>query len=280
MRRFACLAAAALTLVLASAAGAAGPWLGVLDGGAGIADPAANVSYVTKTHGATTTVTALRTGSDRVLATASIAGRWGIPRVTLNGGVGGLSANGRVLVLAQPYRGNGGQLQPRTAFTVLRTDPLAVRKSLSLRGDFGFDTLSPDGRTLYLIEHASALELLRYRVRAYDLRAGKLLGGVIADKRQQDWLMNGLPVARAVGDGGRWVYTLYSSGDNYPFVHALDTQARTAVCVGLPWSWATEGPQIDNAALSVEGGKLVIAGNRGKGARFALDTHTFEVTKL
>jgi hypothetical protein len=278
MQRLACLAAFVLALVIASAASAAGPWLGVVDGGAGITDESANINYVTTMHGSSTAIRALR--GDSVLGSISIAGRWGIPRVTLNGGVGGLSANHRVLVLAQPYQGSGGELQKTTAFQVLDTKPLALRKTVRLNGDFGFDTLSPDGGTLYLIEHASQEELLRYRVRAYDLRADKLLSRVIADKRQKDWLMTGWPVARAAGGDGRWVYTLYSSGDNYPFVHALDTKARTAVCIGLPWSWTSAGREIQSAELRIVGGRLMIAGDHGKGTQFALNTSTFKVTQL
>jgi hypothetical protein len=279
MRRFAYFAAAALALVLASAATASGPWLGVVNGGSGVTDATESLSYVATTHGATTTVAAVRQTDERVLATTTVPGRWGVPLVTMNGAVGGLSTNGRVLVLAQPYDGNG-YLQKQTAFTVLGTKPLAVRTTVKLKGDFGFDTLSPDGRTLYLIEHASERDIMKYRVRAYDLSANRLLTRVIADKRQAGWLMSGMPVARAATNDGRWVYTLYSAGNNYPFVHALDTKMRTAVCVGLPWSWSTAGREIQNAQLVVDGRKLVIAGDLGKGSRFDLDTKTFKVVKF
>src|SRR5438093_7190438 len=123
MRRFACFAAFALALVLASAAAAGGPWLGVLDGGVGVTDESANINYVSKMHGSTTTVTALRGNGN--LGSVSISGRWGVPRVTLNGHVGGLSTNGRVLVLAEPFNGNAnGGLRTESAVTVLRTKPL------------------------------------------------------------------------------------------------------------------------------------------------------------
>ena len=200
--------------------------------------------------------------------------------VTVNGDVGGAE---RERPRARPrtavHRGTASSGR-RAAFAVLRTDPLAVRTTVTLRGDFGFDALSPDGSTLYLIQHASEEQLLSYRVRAYDLRAGKLLPRAIADKRQQGWLMNGMPVARASSADGRWVYTLYSSGDNYPFVHALDTKTRTAVCVGLPWQWTTAGADIGSAELRLAGDRLVVAGNRGLGTKFALDTRTFKVTRL
>jgi hypothetical protein len=255
----------------------------VMDGGDGVAtaaDSPVAVSYVTTFENGTTTIAA-RTGADRrTRATTSVAGHWGIPRVTMNGGVGGLSANGRVLVLAHPYDGGNGELQTSSAFKVFGTKPLALRKTVTLHGDFGFDALSPDGRMLYLIEHASAEDLLSYRVRAYDVRAGKLLRRVIADKRQTSWLMNGMPVARAASADGRWVYTLYSSGQNYPFVHALDTTRRTAVCIGLPWQWSSSNDEIYNAQLRLDAGRLVVEGAHGFGTRFALDTRTFKVTKL
>jgi hypothetical protein len=279
MRLLAALAAAAAALGLASAAPAAGPWLGVLDGGEGIAAPNAAVSYVANIAGGRTTVAAVRDADDATLASASVPGTFGLPYVTLGGDLGGLSTNGRTLVLGEPYTG-GGELRTTSRFAVFGTKPLALRTTVALHGDFGFDALSPDGRTLYLIEHASQRQLLSYRVRAYDLRTGKLLPGAIADERQRSWLMNGMPVSRATTANGRWVYTLYSGGDNYPFVHALDTTKRTAVCVGLPWQWTSAGPEIGTAKLTLSGGRLVVAGGGGVGTKFALDTRTFKVTRL
>jgi hypothetical protein len=276
MRRLAVLLPAALALVLGSTAAASGPWLGIA--GDGSAVTASAVSYVAVQHGASTTVTG-RGESGTVVASTTVPGRWGLPYVTLNGDLGGISANGRVVVLAQPYAGNG-ELRGSTAFAVLGTRPLALRTTLKLRGDFGFDALSADGATLYLTQHASGQNLLSYRVRAYDLRAGKLLPRVIADKRQRSWLMNGMPVARATSGDGRWVYTLYSASDNYPFVHALDTRTRTAVCIGLPWAWSKAGDSIMRAQLTLAGGRLNVLGGGTDGARFALDTRTFRVTKL
>jgi hypothetical protein len=279
MRPFAALSALALFFVLASAASGAGPWLGVTTNDPGLAAPNAAVEYVATDTGSSTTVLARRSSSGATLASVKLPGRWGMPMVTFNGDVGGLSTNGRVLVLAQPYTG-GGELRSSSAFTVVRTQPLSVRATVRIRGDFGYDALSPDGGTLFLIQHASQEDLLSYRVRAYDLRAGKLLPGVIADKRQESWVMNGMPVARATSTDGRWVYTLYSGSDNYPFVHALDTRLRTAVCVGLPWQWSTAGDEISSADLRLSAGRLVVAGAHGFGTRFALDTRTFQVTKL
>jgi hypothetical protein len=276
MRRLAALAVtAALALAVVSGAGAVGPWLGTSDGP--LAAPGTDAVSFTATAGEGSTLVAARSRG-RTVSRLALPGTWGLPLVTMNGAVGGVSTNGRTLVLSQPYDGSGG-LQRRSSFAVLGTSPLEVRRTISLAGDFGFDALSPDGRWLYLIQHVSEQRVLDYRVRAYDLRAGRLLPGVVADRRQRDWTMTGMPVARAASPDGRWVYTLYSAGDNYPFVHALDTRSRTAVCVGLPWDWSTAGQAITSAGLSVVGGTLRIAGGSG-GARFALDRTTFSVRKL
>src|SRR5215467_7866886 len=107
MRLLAVLAAAAAALALASAAPAAGPWLGVADGGEGIATPDAAVSYVANLSGGRTTVAAVRSADDATLASASVPGRFGIPYVTMGGDLGGLSTDGRTLVLGEPYTGGG-----------------------------------------------------------------------------------------------------------------------------------------------------------------------------
>jgi hypothetical protein len=252
-------AAFVLALIAASSAGAAGPWLGTATNGVG---------FTATSHAGSTL---LSDGSHSLL----VKGKWGIPRVTLDNGVGGLSADGRTLVLAQDdVAHNNGELSSESSFAVLSTKPLHLRKLVTVKGDFGFDALSPHGTFLYLIQHVSQENLFRYRVRAYDLHANRLLSRVIADKSQRRWLMDGYPVARASSADGRWVYTLYSNSNNYPFVHALDSVNRTAVCVGIPWDWSTDQQAINNATLTVKGGTLAISG------RFALDRTTFKVRKL
>ena len=250
----------ALALLVAPSASAAGPWLGVAStSGAWSAAP----------HGHTTVVTHGK-------QTVSLAGSWGFPLVTLSEDVGGLSTDGRTLVMAQRDVSHpNGALARKTSFAVLGTSPLRVREVVTVKGDFGFDALSPDGAVLYLIQHVSEQSIFKYRVRAYDLDANRLLPQAIADKRQLSWNMEGYPVARVSTRDGRWVYTFYSNGNNYPFVHALDAANRTAVCVGIPWKWTTAAAQsaISTATLKIVGGKLSIGG------RFMLDRSTFEVTK-
>ena len=78
-----------------------------------------------------------------------------------------------LLVLVEPPRYDG--LRQQSRFAVLSTAKLARVSTLTLPGEFGFDAISPDRRILYVIQHASTQDLVRYVVRAYDLRAGRLL---------------------------------------------------------------------------------------------------------
>jgi hypothetical protein len=267
---------AVLTCSLAPAAAGVGPSLGTVEGLGGVLAANGEVRYVTALGAGSTTLSALD-ADGRSLRSARISGSWGIPRVTLNGATGGLSADGHMLVLGDNTT-PGGSLRPRSGFAVVDTRTLTAKDVIHLRGDFSFDALSPQGAILYLIQHASSSDVTSYRVRAYDLRARRLLPGAIADKRQSNWDMNGYPVARATSTNGRWIYTLYQQGGNYPFVHALDTMNRTAVCIGLPWQWASSGQAIASATLRLAGGKLLIAGGRGSSTRFELDTRTFHVS--
>jgi hypothetical protein len=235
---------------------------------------AGEVSYVTADHGATTTLSKRVEG--KVVAGTKLPGEWGVPMVTIGGAHGGLSPDGRTLVLGSNVHPDG-QLRSASGFAVIATRDLRLVRTISLRGDYSFDALSPRGRWLYLIHHLQGASGARYQVKAYDLRAGKLQPGVIADKRQAGWLMQGYPVNRATTSNGRWVYTLYEQPDNYPFVHALDTVSGKAVCIGIPWRWAGEAQSmaISSARLSLDGNRLLIAGGRDA---FALDTKTLRVT--
>jgi hypothetical protein len=267
------LAIVTIALVAAQQAVAVGPWLWTVDGGPGIAAPN-GVRYVARLSGPATKVLATRDGE--TLRFVSVPGHWGIQAATLAGGLTGLSGDGRLLVLTPPTRGEPLDV---STFALLATPSLTQLGTIRLRGDFTVDALSPNGDTLYLIQHMSGNDVSRYRVRAYDVRARKLLKRVVADKRQVGWTMHGYPLARAATATGSRVYTLYSPGDNYPFIHALDTVAGTAVCVGLPLSWADpnslEGARL---ALSGDGRRLTVSGPR-LAAPVGVDTRTFKVTR-
>jgi hypothetical protein len=148
----------------------------------------------------------------------------GFPIPTFDGTGEGISHDGRTLLLVA-----GG----RSEFDVVDARSLRVRHRVRLPGLFTYDALSPDARTLFLIQHVARTPI-HYYVRAYDLWAGRLLEQVVFDRREGSVAMSGSPVTRATGPSGRWVYTLYVRPSGGMFVHALDTVDRHAFCVDLP----------------------------------------------
>jgi hypothetical protein len=220
-------------LVAAPAAAGDGPMPFLMQGGAGVASPDGATRFVAVGLGSETALEVIATDGGAVQNLASLPGSWGVPVTTYATGTGeGLAADGRTLVLGSVPT---SYPQTRSSFLVFDTKRMNVNRSFTLKGDFAYDAISPDARRLYLIQHVDATNTQRYVVRAYDLGAGRLLPGRIADRTQKGWVMQGYPMARATSTGGRWVYTLYQNPGGYPFVHALDTVRGVAHCIGLPW---------------------------------------------
>jgi hypothetical protein len=184
---------------------------------------------------------------------------YGIPYVTFAGTKAGLSRDGHLLVLARAPEG-GHVLASSTRLLVLDTATLRTRRTIDLPGDFSFDALSPDARTMFLIQHTSALDYERYRVRAYDLVRGRLLPNAIVDRTEPN--MRGFPMDRLVAPGGAWVYTFYLHQGGEPFVHALDTVHARARCLDIEWHgnpnvlWSTR--------LRLDGTKLHVVAKQGR----------------
>jgi len=191
--------------------------------------------------------------------------------ITPNGLAGGLFRSGNAFVLQSMG------MHPRTEFRVIRTGDLGIQQSISLKGTFAYDALSPSGSRLYLIQHSSVQDLNHYVVRAYDLKSHKLMPGRIADKTQKGWVMQGWPVAQTTTEDGRWVYTLYTNPGGTPFVHALDTVKGVAHCVGFAWPATQDQDPIFNFTLAIDGPKLVLRNDGGSVYR-VIDRKTWQVT--
>ncbi len=258
-------------LAVAGVAIAGGVWPGLAPNG--VVAPGGDVRYVASRASAATTVRARRVRDGRTIAALTVEGAWGIPAVTINGIAGGLSPAGRLLVLVQPPT---GRIREQSRFLLLTTPSLSRAATIVLEGEFGFDALSPDGRTLYLIEHADGRDLVSYVVRAYDLRARKLLPGPVVDKSQVDEKMRGYPVARATTRSGSWVYTLYRRTEGRPFVHALNAARRTAFCIDLPWRESLDDLWTAKLDLSADGRALLVRSPSGATAA-TIDTATRRV---
>jgi hypothetical protein len=225
--------------------------------------PAGEVAYTTERggRGHTRLIESARYGGP--LRQRRLRGAFAIPAVAYDGSPAGVSADGRTLVLISPRT-----RFPRraTTFAVVDARRLAVRRLIRLRGDFSFDAISPDGRTIYLIEY-SPRDFTNYAVRAYDMRASRLLSRPVVDPDEAGEPMSGVPVSRTTGPDGRWAYTLYQSAE-HPFVHALDTERRTAVCIDLDHLKA-----VWNATLELRGERLEVVRRSGR-VLAAIDTRT------
>lgn len=274
MRSLRWLVLAAAATVAAAVCGSAlgvGPWPGLAQT---VGSPAGDLRYTASRAAGTTTVKAIRAG--KTVSSARLEGAWGIPAVTSLGLGGGVSPDGRMLVLAEPPNYEG--LRARSRFLVLSTPGLRQVQSIALRGEFGFDAISPDRRTLYLVQHVSSHDLVRYVVRAYDLAARRLVPGAIVDKREPAEVMRGYPVARATSPGGTWVYTLYMRGapGGPLFVHALNAARRSAFCIDLP-AWR-DGDTVWDARLELtRGGDRLRVLEQGGGTFATIDTRALRV---
>jgi hypothetical protein len=231
------------------------PVLGIDVGSTGVTSSSGGVRYVTIPVGSRTIVAQVALQGGQVLAWRSLRGTFTIPAVAYDGSAAGLSADGKTLVL----------IEPRTSFPraatkllVLRSDGLQPRRVVKLQGDFSFDAVSPHGTWLYFIHYLSPNDPTRYLVQAYDVMRGRLLAKPIVDPHEPGDKMRGNPLSRTMSSDGRWAYTLYDGAGATPFVHALDTVARSAHCIDL--DGIATGTDLSRLRLAIdrEGTRLVV----------------------
>jgi len=218
----------------------------------GVLGPSGHVRSLAPSTQHTTQLKAVRVPGGKVLRSVTLKGVYGVPEVAYDGTAGGLSRDGKTLILST-FPGAAAT----TRFLVVDTRTLAVRYTIRLGGFWSFDALSPDMRTLYLIQFSPTEVGLHYLVRAYDLRARKLVKGAVADKGEPG-PMAGLPMSRVVTADGTWAYTLYDKGDGHSaFIHALDTASRVAICIDLDLPGAFGNGRV-KLALSPDEHQLVV----------------------
>lgn len=257
--------------LLAPAAGADGlPVVGVV-GPSGVGS---EIRYEALPEERDTFVQRIENDSGALLGSRTLRGRLEIPVVAYDGSAGGLSANGRTLVLISP---RAKFPRRKTTFAVLQARTLRLLKRLTLHGDYSFDALSPDGRWMYLIHYTSRRDPRLYEVRVFDVRTGRLEPKPIVDPREPGEKMNGHPLTRTTSPDGRWAYTLYE-GTEHPFVHALDTSGRDARCIDLDWLTGMKSLWELRFALGRAGRELIVRAPTGE--RLAVvDTRTFEAAR-
>jgi hypothetical protein len=287
MRRFATATSFAILIVLAGPTGrAAADGLPVPMDGFGVTTTVApggeGARYATVPAGKDTQLLRIDQDGGEVTGTRAIKGDFTIPLVAIDGTPSGLSADGTTLALITPRTDYREFPRPETSFLIVDVQEngrLRPGERLTLRGDFSFDALSPDGRTMYLIEYTSS-DYNDYAVREYDLTRGRLLHDPVQFSHEvAPGEMRGLPMARATSADGRWAYTLYNGGGGRrddAFVHILDTVEGISHCIELP---NISGREAWNVQLELPpaGGALNLM--RGDRVLARMDTETYAVTE-
>lgn len=154
------------------------------------------------------------------VATAFLRGDWTVPgRWDLQG----VSPTGRWAALAR----RAGDRTHLLLFDGRRGTRAHVMR---LRGDFEVETISRDGKRLFLIEHFAGRQ---YNVREYDLSRERLVANPL--RAQGVKIMAGYAWSGVASPDGRWLLTLYlSTPGKLAFVHSLDLERSRPACIGLP----------------------------------------------
>lgn len=186
--------------------------------------------------------------------------------------VAGVSPNGRFAALARQSRDRRS-----TDATIVDLTRERIARRLDLRGDFEVETVSNDGRRLFLIEHLAASKT-KYLVRLFDLSRNRLATKTLRGKGEPS-VMAGYAWSGVGSPDGRWLLTLYLNSDRkLAFVHALDLVTSIPTCIFLPGRGSFASLKGYSLTLSPDGGKLYAA-NTALGVISEIDLATRKVVR-
>ena len=198
---------------------------------------------------------AIDPATGRTIAQATIPASYSLPDIAFQGPTAGISPNGQWLALTQ----KGAS----TNFLVGSSSLTDSFKTIHVNGDFVFDALSNDGKSLYLIQKMK--DPNHYQVRLYDVAAGALMPQPVVDKREPNEPMNGIRGDSAADSNGNYVYTVYIR-DGGPFIHALPLDEPIAWCVDLPSTASNDMERQFHWALALShDGRTLYAANEAVG---------------
>ena len=212
----------------------------------------------------TTVISRYRVADARPLPAMVVSGRWRLAGVSPTGGFAALAKQ-------------SGDRR-RTDVIVVSTVARRIVHRLRLRGDFEVDTVSLDGKRLFLIEHLASTGTPRYSVRLFDLSRDRLVSKPLRGKGEPG-VMAGLAWSGVGSPDGRWLLTLYlNTGRNVAFVHALDLVRSSPLCIFLPSAGAFDTLKRYGLTLSPDGRRLY-ATNAALGAVAEIDLATRKVVR-
>jgi hypothetical protein len=167
-----------------------------------------------------------------------LPGHFELPPATVTGVPGGLSQNGRWLVL-ESFDATSNGVRTATHLLVVDTSYAKAARQINLNGFFEFDAVSNDGQRIFLIEYLAGNQ---YHVRFYDFGAGRLDPNIVFDKSDGSSAMAGVRLSGIPSHDGQWLYSVYVREDKSAFIHALNLDVPFALCLDLPGSGYMANP--------------------------------------
>jgi YVTN family beta-propeller protein len=165
-----------------------------------------------------------------------------------------VSPNGRRVLLVR-YPKPGGN----TRFALVDTARGNVLKLFQVGGPNEVETLSPDGRRVYLVHWRGS----SYQLMVYDVARGTLRANPPVSEDGSREKMTGTAWIGIPSHDGRMVYTLYVKADSSAFIHALDLTGHAPHCIDLPGRTASPfDTGMAALVLSPDGRKLYVASPR------------------
>ncbi len=203
-----------------------------------------------------------QTGS--TLRKLQLPGLFQLPLITASGLPGGLSQDGRWLVL----QNNTEYL--KSQMLVVDTSSMKAGAPIRLTGSFQFDAISNDGQRIYMIEYLSAAN---YRVRVYNVPAGHLESYIVVDKSDPSESMTGIRLSGVPSPDGQWLYSVYARPHKGAFIHALNLNQPYASCLELPGSgYESSADELQWSLALSAGGSRLFATNGAKGIVAEINT--------
>ena len=206
----------------------------------------------------------------------------------------GLSPNGRWLVLV-------GESAASSRFALIDTALLKLAAVAEVPGAFGYDAISDDGTSLYLVERIgpqTANELgvsaaYSYRVRVYDVPSAKLSETLVVDVKlagqltgdnnaetRVDGIMRGIYQSSVPSADGRWNFSFYYNPGRGPFIHVLHLDSRSAFCIlDLPVVPGGYEKRLGWSLALTPSGQTLYAVNGALGLVSSIDAATLKVMR-
>ena len=231
-----------------------------LPAGVSSADGRWHVAATPAREGTTLVRFALKSGT--LVNASRVPGRWSPVA---------LSPTGRWLALT---RGAGAGA---TRIAIVDAARGRVERTASLRGRFEVETVSADGKRLFLIQH---LDESRYLVRLFDVTRARLKTQALKASGEGAPMI-GYAWSGVASPEGRWLLTLYvNTHHNHAFVHALDLESGDPACVDLP-SGHNQVAALKRYTLTLSPDRRTLfAANPALGVVAAIDLDTLRVTRV